>query len=245
MTKASKRSDADIVENEGRRAQIVEYLRTESKPLSVEAVAKHIGVHINTARFHLETLVDAGKASRMTEVRTKPGRRRVLYSPSETRPRIESIMDSQLMTMMLTAAIATHYPDTRNQMYEVGEEWGRYLTTRPAPYEVFDEANIQRRLLDKVDSLWFGPEVEYDPEPTLRMRSCPFMELARRAPNVVCQVHCGVINGSLELMGSSFRVYERNLDPETGACYGRLLPADESRISNVRLKTPSLAPQSA
>jgi len=219
-----------------RRTMVIELLREASEPLSVEAVAQQVGVHINTARFHLEALVDAGLATRESEVRPQPGRRRVLYSGTEAAQAAEPLHAYRLLSTILTAAIAAHYPDTSVQMYQVGVKWGRYLTSRPAPYEVIDESEIPIRLLDKLDSMWFVPEYWPGPNPQLRVRKCPFMDSARHAPHVVCQLHCGIINGSLEELGSSQRVAEMEISAEGYACTGRLAPAGASPVRGVVLR---------
>jgi len=46
------------------RARILDLLRAEDAPLGVREVADRTGLHQNTARFHLEALVEAGLAVR-------------------------------------------------------------------------------------------------------------------------------------------------------------------------------------
>jgi len=215
-------------------------LKKSSRPLPVEVVAENIGVHVNTARFHLEALVEAGLATREAEVRSQPGRRRVLYAGAQTFQRPQPTEDYRLLTIILTAAIAAHYPDTGGRMYEVGKEWGHYLTSRPAPYEVLTETDIENRLLDKFESLWFSPEFESEPEPQVRVRNCPFTESARRSPDVVCQLHCGIINGALEEMGSRRQIVTMDVCLEPDLCTGRLERIDSTPLRRIELKTPSM-----
>lgn len=215
-------------------------LRKASKPLPVDVIAENVGVHVNTARFHLEALVDAGLATREAEVRSQPGRRRVLYTGKQTYQHPQPPEDYRLLTVILTAAIAAHYPDTGGRMYEVGKEWGHYLTSRPAPYEVINEVDIENRILDKFESLWFSPEFESGPDPRLRVRNCPFTESANRAPDVVCQLHCGIINGALEEMGSTRQIVEMDVCIEPDLCNGRLARIDSTPLRRVELNTPSM-----
>ena len=49
-------------------------LRAAGSPVGVREVADRMGLHPNTARFHLDALVDAGLAVRAPQARTAPGR---------------------------------------------------------------------------------------------------------------------------------------------------------------------------
>ena len=245
MLQQEKKYSSVSGEHGARRTRVIALLRKADRPMPVETIAKHIGVHVNTARFHLEALVDAGLATRQAEVRPQPGRRRVLYTGSDVPQRPERVEDYHLLATILTAAIAAHYPDTGARMYEVGKEWGHYLTSRPAPYEVVDEADIESRILDKFESLWFSPEFALLPDPHLRIRNCPFMESAQHAPEVVCQLHCGIINGALEEMGSSRQIVEMEISSEPDVCSGRLARTDAASVRRVSLKTPSMGVRSA
>jgi predicted ArsR family transcriptional regulator len=55
------------------RADVLDMLRAADNPLGVRDVAQQTGLHPNTARFHLEALVEAGLAERETEDRETPG----------------------------------------------------------------------------------------------------------------------------------------------------------------------------
>ena len=75
------------------RADVLDMLRAADGPLGVREVAQRMGLHPNTARFHLEALADAGLAVRETQDRDTPGRPRIGYravadgpASSEARP---------------------------------------------------------------------------------------------------------------------------------------------------------------
>jgi len=220
----------------GRRTHIIQVLRDAKDPLSVVEVASTVGVHVNTARFHLEALVDAGLATREAEVRSAPGRRRVLYTgvlPNQTHERAQGY---RLLAEILTAAIARHYPDVGDRMYAIGQEWGHYLTSRPEPFAAVDEEEMAARLTDKLDALWFAPEIRREPVPQLRLHNCPFLETARRSPEVVCQLHAGMINGSLAELRSQRRVLKLAPQVEPHLCLGDLGPAADEPTERMRLK---------
>jgi predicted ArsR family transcriptional regulator len=222
-------------EHGGRRTHIIQLLRDTKRPLSVVEVAQSVGIHVNTARFHLESLVDAGMATRETEKRDKPGRRRVLYMgtlPNQTHERAQGY---RLLAEILTSTIASRHPQIGGEMYAVGEEWGRYLTSRPAPFEVFDEAEIGRRVMDKLDALWFAPEQREVPTPHLVLHNCPFIGPAMRTPEVVCQLHVGMVNGSLEELRSSQRVVRLEPQVTPHVCRAWFGPAPTEPMTRVPL----------
>ena len=211
----------------GRRTHIIQILRDAKTPLSVVEVAHMVGIHANTARFHLESLVDAGMATRESEPSNQPGRRRILYSgtlPNQTHERAQGY---RLLAQILTSTIAAKFPDAGKEMYEVGLQWGSYLTSRPAPFEVLDEEEIDQRVMDKLDALWFAPELIMSPSPHMLLHNCPFMESARTAPGIVCRLHAGMINGSLAELRSSQRVLELNPVIGPHMCRAWLGPATD------------------
>ena len=68
------------------RADVLDMLRAADGPLGVREVAQRMGLHPNTARFHLEALVEAGLAVRETEDRETPGRPRIGYRAAADGP---------------------------------------------------------------------------------------------------------------------------------------------------------------
>ena len=227
----------------GRRTHIIQILRDSKEPLSVVEVADMVGIHANTARFHLESLVDAGMATRETEPSTQPGRRRILYSgtlPNQTHERAQGY---RLLAQILTSYIGMKSPDASAEMYTAGLEWGRYLTSQPTPYEVMDEEEIDRRVMDKLDALWFAPELLSTPTPHMLLHNCPFIDSARTSPNVVCRLHVGMINGSLAELRSTQRVVELNPGIEAHTCRALLGLASDLGDEPVKLVVgPGLEP---
>jgi len=223
----------------GRRTHIIQTLRDAKEPLSVLEVAEIVGIHPNTARFHLESLVDAGMASREAEATNQPGRRRILYTgtlPNQTHERAQGY---RLLSQILTSTIAAKFPDAAADMYEAGYQWGSYLTSRPAPFEVLDEEEIDRRVMDKLDALWFAPELRWSPKPHLCLHNCPFIESAHAAPEIVCRLHAGMINGSLAELRSTQRVVELAPLVKPHLCCAWLGPAEEAENEEmVRMVPP-------
>jgi predicted ArsR family transcriptional regulator len=221
----------------GRRTHIIQILRDAPEPLSVQEIANAVGIHANTARFHLKSLVDAGLATRETVAGDKPGRPRVVYIgtlPNQTHERAQGY---RLLSQMLTNVIAHHQAMSPETMHEVGEEWGRYLTRRPAPFEHIPEEDIYQRVVDKLDALWFAPELPPQtpgvPERCLLFHNCPFIATAVTAPDIVCQLHAGMVNGSLAELNSGYRVARIVPQVEPHLCQAYLDSADQQNPPHV------------
>ena len=219
----------------GRRTHIIKLLRDAKEPLTVEEVAKKVGLPANTTRFHLEALVDSGLATRETQSRSTPGRPKVAYLgtlPNQTHEREQGY---RLLAEFMSAAIARRNENAGEWMYQVGLEWGRYISCHPDDREA-DEAGILDALVEKLDALWFAPEMVGKDLPMLILHNCPFMDLTRRYPQVVCQLHAGMINGSLEEMCSECRLTRLHVQMPAHQCEGEF-SYTTARLTKVQLDT--------
>ncbi len=115
------------------RAEMLDMLRAADGPLGVREVAQRMGLHPNTARFHLEALVEAGLAARETEDRETPGRPRIGYRAAADGP--AGRRRYRLLAEMLATLIAGTMSAPGRAAEEAGREWGAYLTEQPAPYQ--------------------------------------------------------------------------------------------------------------
>ena len=171
------------------RAHVLDLLRAAGSPAGVRDIADQAGLHPNTARFHLDALVDAGLAARAPKERTTPGR------PSMGRRRY------RLLAEMLTSLIAGMLPKPGEAAEEAGREWGRYLTEPPPPYQRLDAGEAVERLTATLAEIGFAPEAVTDgTQYQLRLRQCPFREVAENHQDVVCQLHLGLMQGALAQM---------------------------------------------
>jgi DNA-binding Lrp family transcriptional regulator len=58
----------------GRRRDVLRLLRDAGGPISIAEIADRLGIHANTARFHLESLVRNGQVERSIADPDSPGR---------------------------------------------------------------------------------------------------------------------------------------------------------------------------
>ena len=210
------------------RADVLDMLRAADGPLGVREVAQRMRLHPNTARFHLEALVEAGLAVRETEDRETPGRPRIGYQATADGP--PGRRRYRLLAEMLTTLIAGTVPDPAEAAEEAGREWGAYLTEQPLPYQRVTAAQAIAKLTAIMEELGFAPQPEAGADGgqyRLCLRQCPFREVAQRHQDVICALHLGLIRGALARMRAP--VTADRLDPfvEPSLCVARLTARDD------------------
>jgi predicted ArsR family transcriptional regulator len=205
------------------RRRILGTLRETGGVLGVPEIAALTGLHANTARFHLDALIEAGLVDRSIEERTRRGRPRVVFQATPAAEQ-ERRPNYRLLAEMLTGLIARVLPESEQAAVEAGEGWGRFLT--PAPLHAVDAFEGISRLSAVLADAGFAPEVAGDPTaPVIRLRHCPFREIALEHPELVCSLHLGLIRGALSEMRAP--VTANRLEPfvEQSLCLAHLTTA--------------------
>lgn len=192
---------------ERQREAIVGALRDTPSGLDTNAIAEFVGVHPNTARWHLARLADDGLIRSAPERHKSRGRPSIVHRL--TPEGVAAGRDSyRLLATMLTAALASD-PDGARRAYATGVEWGRHLSAAEPGADVAS-------LLDREG---FAAEQNGD---RIEMRRCPFYALAETDPQVVCTLHHGIIDGALAETGSPRRVEHLDAFVEPALCIARL-----------------------
>lgn len=210
------------------RSRVLDVLRAADGPVGVREMAARTGLHANTARFHLDGLVDAGLADREPEERTLPGRPRMVY-----RARATDVPASQrsyrLLAEMLTGLVATVLPRPEQAAVEVGRQWGRYLAERPAPSQKVDAVEGVQRLSSVLQDVGFAPGLVEDPSaPVIPLHHCPFREVAVAHRDVVCSLHLGLMQGVLAEVRAPAAAERLEPFVEPSLCLAYLTPGERS-----------------
>ncbi len=193
------------------RSRVLEVLQAAQRPLTVPDVATQVGLHPNTARFHLDGLVEQGLVGRTNEEREVPGRPRALYSATAGTPHAGR-RNYRLLAQILASYLAAHVKQPEKAALSAGEEWGRFLTERPAPFRHADASAATRQLTATLDDIGFAPESRtVGRRREILLRHCPFREAAEQDGSVVCAVHLGLMRGVLAELDAPFEV--TSLDP--------------------------------
>jgi predicted ArsR family transcriptional regulator len=204
------------------RARVLDLLRAATGALSVREIASQAGLHPNTARFHLEALVQAGLASKERQQRESLGRPSMAYSASgEDGPAGQRRY--RLLAEMLTGMIAAVMPQPGEAATAAGREWGRYLTGQLQPYERLDAREALERLRATMERIGFAPELTAQGSRyRLLLRQCPFREVAERHQDVVCALHLGLMQGALAQMRTTVTVGRLQPFAEAWGCTAEL-----------------------
>lgn len=197
------------------RARLLDLV--EAGASTVAELAQRSGLHPNTIRAHLDVLLDAGLVTAGVASTGRPGRpsRRFRAVPRGRTAEHE----------LLAAALAGSLdplPDGPELAEASGRSWGRFLVERLPPTEPATEASCVARVCELLAERAFAPEAAGR---TIRMRACPFRELAERYPRVVCALHRGILDGALDELGAPVRVAELRPWVEPEVCEARLGPA--------------------
>jgi predicted ArsR family transcriptional regulator len=211
------------------RADVLDMLRAADGPLGVREVAQRMGLHPNTARFHLEALTEAALAVRETEDRERPGRPRIGYRAVADGP--AGRRRYRLLAEMLTSLIAGTMLEPGKAAEEAGREWGAFLAEPPPPYQRLSAAEAIASLTAIMEELGFAPRAEAggdSEEYRLCLRQCPFREVAQHHQDVICSLHLGLMRGALARMRAP--VSAKRLDPfvEPSLCVAQLTAGQDA-----------------
>lgn len=207
------------------RGAVLEALRATDAPLGVTELAERLGIHPNTARFHLDALVVQGLVDRSLEAPSGRGRPRTVHAPHPGMDR-GGRRQYQLLAKILLNQLSTS-PDAGTAAEAAGREWGGYLVEHLPPPRRPTAVEATQRLTAMMDELGFAPEP--DGEATIRLRHCPFLELAEEHSATLCPLHLGLMRGALSELRAP--VTAASLEPfaETDACLVQLSPANAAK----------------
>ncbi len=199
---------------------------------TVGEVVQALGGHPNTVRHHLTGLVADGLVEgRQAPATARRGRPATRYRVTDAgRSALGEGPQPADEYLALAGAFADRLAagggDPGGEARAVGRAWGRSLAPRDGG-DVPD-GSPTRRVAALLERLGFSPATatdEADDEAgdgsTLLLRTCPLLEAARRHPEVVCQVHHGLVEAALPAHRGAPGVELRPFD-RPGACVLRL-----------------------
>ncbi len=176
-------------------------LQSAPDPLDAHELAEQVGLHVSTVRAHLDVLADAGLVTSQTEQRVIPGRPRRLYRATGEASVRADAGGYRLLAEMLAGHLAGTGGHVVEDAVTVGRAWGSYLVEHPPPYRPTASGTARTTLLGLMDRLGFAPELA-DDGAQLRLHRCPFLDIARDHPDIVCSLHLGIMRGALQTLGA-------------------------------------------
>lgn len=198
--------------------------------LTAAELAEVLALHVTTARFHLDQLVSGGILE-ASFVKEGVGRPRKVYRLAQGA--LSDPPDSpgmRILTELLADSFGATAAGEPLTPLEAGRRWahqhvvGTAADSAPAATPGAWLGKIGR-LIDVLREWGYTPHLSTDDEGRaveLRLAQCPFLDLARSHPAVVCGIHRGLLAGTLERLGEL--TAEVSLEPFVGPrlCVARI-----------------------
>jgi predicted ArsR family transcriptional regulator len=187
------------------------YLELARSPraLVTAEIAETLGLHPNTVRPHLERMRDVGLLDVTTDARGEVGRPQHRYSLAADAPSLGLEPPTMPVLARMVLAMAERLGASPTDAVAVGETEGR---ARAARYD--DPPSALEALVADLERLGFDPIVTEggagddgdDPDSVtavVAFANCPFGDLARAHPDLVCNLHRGLVAGFVAHMGDA------------------------------------------
>lgn len=199
-----------------RRIDVLSTLKASATPMTAAQIAARLEVHTNTVRFHLEHLEENGQVERVQPHHRAPGRPAQLYR-AVRRMDPTGPTHYRMLAEILVNGLAAR-DDAAARAREMGRSWGRTMPRRAADLA----GSAVDALVAMLDDIGFAPDPPEDDQ--LRLRHCPFLDLAQTRSAVVCPIHLGLMQGALETWQAPVVVERLDAFVEPDLCVAHLGP---------------------
>jgi predicted ArsR family transcriptional regulator len=179
------------------RFAIYQELGRSRAPLSASDLAERLALHPNTVRPHLDRMREAGLVEVEPIHRGTVGRPQLRYSLAPGAPGLGLDPPAHTLLAGLLAALAEQLGGDGLDASNLGRRWGTDANSRRQ-----NGRGCLAALVAELDRLGFDPvesEVGGGGPDARRVRvdflHCPFRELAEAYPDLVCNLHRGIVDG--------------------------------------------------
>jgi predicted ArsR family transcriptional regulator len=188
-----------------RYAIYLELARAEA-PRSTGEIAETLGLHPNTVRPHLERMREVGLLDVEVENRGAVGRPQHRYHLTPDAPSLGLEPPTYPLLSGLLANVAAAFEPEPDQVAEAGRDHGRYAAHVRAPAQPQEDGRPAciAAVMAELADLGFDPVHQEDGETaTIAFTHCPFRNLAEAFPELICNLHRGMIEGMVEVLGGT------------------------------------------
>jgi predicted ArsR family transcriptional regulator len=198
---ASSAPRLDILKALGDNTRYAIYLELARSPipLSTADIGDILGLHVNTVRPHLERMREVGLLAVASHATGEVGRPQNRYSLAPDAPSL-GLEPPSLPTLARTVLAAAHRAGlSADELADAGRDEGRDRARRWEP----GSAPLEALIVEQA-RLGFDPEViDLDDGAVMAFAHCPFRDLAEEHPELVCSLHCGLVEGLVDEIGGA------------------------------------------
>lgn len=227
------------------RLRVLRELARNDRACTVGELAQTLGGHPNTTRHHLRALLAAGLVQ-VGDAASESGRgrpaMRYAVTPQGRRTASGVVEGDPAVSEYLALAgafadrLAALGVDASQESRAVGRAWGASLAARDVAAAGGGRTGQPReQVVALLHRLGFSPVVRPKRDPgapdgaddarDVELRTCPLLDAARRHPEVVCQVHAGLVSGADAGYGGSGEGVRLVPFASPGACHLTLASA--------------------
>lgn len=196
----------DLLKTLGDNTRYAIYLELarSPRPLATAEIADTLGLHPNTVRPHLERMREVGLLDAQADNRGAVGRPQHLYSLTRDAPSLG--LEPPVFPMMarMLVDLAAEAGLSGEPVVAAGRSQGRKLahaTGSSGAGHVSDSSGVDGAVAMHSE-LGFDPTaLTEDGATTVAFGHCPFGELARSDPELVCALHRGMVEGFVDEVG--------------------------------------------
>ncbi|NLA29675.1 MAG: helix-turn-helix domain-containing protein [Propionibacterium sp.] len=189
------------------RAEVLDLLEDSTQGLTVNEVAAALGLHKNSARFHLAALVEAGHARRTRSSASVHGRPPLEYHATNEAPSV-TIGHLLELTQLLLCELAATSAKPFKLAEQAGRRWGESLAERNIAAEELQRDTAPSQSLDEISrglaKQGFGLSVQ---DSVLSFMRCPFRAtIPPEQLPLVCAIHQGLLEGFVRVIDPDLTV---------------------------------------
>lgn len=175
-------------------------LARSAVPLSTAEIATELDLHPNTVRPHLERMRDVGLLAVEVDNRGNVGRPQHRYSLAADAPSLGLEPAAYPLLAALLANVAALFGPDSDSVADVARDHGR----RRAEARQKTTPECVAAVTAELAELGFDPASATDGNvSTIAFTRCPFRPLAEAFPELVCQLHRGMVEGMVDVLGGA------------------------------------------
>lgn len=192
------------------RDHVLATVEAAAEPVDATHVAAALDIHVSTARFHLNNLIDTGMVKAVALPATSVGRPRTGYAPTVAMP------DVRLIALLVENLGADRAQRTAAAV-DIGRRWAEPITDGPILHAprcgLADPVPVAEALLSRLGFVVRSATSAFG-EHELAICSCPLRDITRADPAVSRAIVEGALQESLDALPALIGRYAATAAPD-------------------------------